>query len=607
MSPVELKKYPSAHFPKDKALKKQHLNKLAITVEAPSKEIAASIAFGEFAKTYPAHIDDYFKPKIWEDRPGLPRPPVGRFSEDFFDTVAIWNPKTGEPEPMPADPVANEELAPEKNRAVKKLNRQYQAASIALFGPVAEITPEQYAQIVDLVNDDEPSFTRELAEAIARTPHILALDPERQNELLAHLRDKCKENAQWTDIKKAADKWLDTPAPKREPVNRTPSGANAGGGIHSDRLTPQTIMGLEYEVCLGLLARKYEFNIYNPPLEIDVMANSMMDKMEDKEFLATRALFISMPGYMNYSRACNIATVKTTPEELWQNPVKHREHLNRVMTETDHAHPDELLVDIACGRSSVPMPMRQTEEPTQDTIDDELRAQTDKQLAAGRGEFVPGISDPKSPSWVHESLAKSASNDDEKSEVPPQEDNRQPLTDREIEIAFALNDLLSGHTNVMDLNDVNGVIGCTGHAVSHVTPLLVTDIVSVEYCVLPDLSDDEIHSVATSILDEWSDNDSVREKVAIDAIVEYRRPEPPKAVVIDPQAVTIRPKKEPEPAPADEAAFLTAEPALTYRQQLTLAALRGMCANPAYSREYHEIAENVCHLVNSVIEEESRY
>jgi exodeoxyribonuclease VIII len=39
------------------------------------------------------------------------------------------------------------------------------------------------------------------------------------------------------------------------------------------------------------------------------------------------------------------------------------------MTETDHAHPDELVVDIACGRSSTPMPMAaKVEEPTTEDV-----------------------------------------------------------------------------------------------------------------------------------------------------------------------------------------------------------------------------------------------
>ncbi|HBA9799892.1 TPA: exonuclease VIII, partial [Escherichia coli] len=136
------------------------------------------------------------------------------------------------------------------------------------------------------------------------------------------------------------------------------------------------------------------------------------------------------------------------------------EYLNKVLTETDHANPDPEIVDIACGRSSAPMPQRVTEEGKQDdeekpqpsgamadeqataetvepnatehhqntqpldaqsqvnSVDakyQELRAElhearknippknpvdADKLLAASRGEFVEGISDPNDPKWV---------------------------------------------------------------------------------------------------------------------------------------------------------------------------------------------------------------
>ncbi|MHD0620184.1 RecE family exodeoxyribonuclease [Citrobacter koseri] len=191
-------------------------------------------------------------------------------------------------------------------------------------------------------------------------------------------------------------------------IQRTGSGANAGGGIASDRKMPQTTLGLEFEIALGLLARQYEFDIYSLPLQIELKANSIMNAVDDPEWLATRELFVSMPGGLDYSRACIVATVKTTPDELYKSPFRHREYLNKVLTETDHANPDPLVVDIACGRSSMPMPtpVRQ-DEPSIEEVN--------RQLAAARGDYVEGISDPNDPKWVHEDY-NAASNEGEKTE-----------------------------------------------------------------------------------------------------------------------------------------------------------------------------------------------
>ncbi|EKP1128731.1 3'-5' exoribonuclease [Klebsiella michiganensis] len=184
-------------------------------------------------------------------------------------------------------------------------------------------------------------------------------------------------------------------------VDNATSDACLVEGKTSDRLTPLTILGLEYEIALGLLARAKEFDIYNVPFEIDIQANGIMNKLDNKEWLATRELFMSIPGGRDFSRACNIAVVKTTPQDLWKDPVAHREYLNKVMIETDHAHPDELIVDIACGRSSSPMPAAPMSAPGEDATD-----YTGKLLAAGRGEYVEGISDPNDEKWVKEDLTK---------------------------------------------------------------------------------------------------------------------------------------------------------------------------------------------------------
>ena len=87
---------------------------------------------------------------------------------------------------------------------------------------------------MDLVNDEESSFAREMAEAIARESHVLALLPERQEELLAHLRATVKETAQWPDFKRPIVKWIETPPAQREPVKLTTDSAETGNETHTE-------------------------------------------------------------------------------------------------------------------------------------------------------------------------------------------------------------------------------------------------------------------------------------------------------------------------------------------------------------------------------------
>ncbi|EJF2226826.1 PD-(D/E)XK nuclease-like domain-containing protein [Salmonella enterica] len=319
--------------------------------------------------------------------------------------------------------------------------------------------PTGYMADIELALSDK-EITSRLDKLEMRDVHCYARDiekvfPENKRPGIQHVREFTKAwlDTDYIDRGLLVKEWQK--GNRVSCINRTPSGANAGGAIQSDRKMPQTILGLEFEIALGLLARKYEFDIYSLPLEIELKANSIMNAVDDPEWLATRELFVSMPGGLDYSRACVIATVKTTPENLYESPFRHREYLNKVLTETDHANPDPLVVDIACGRSSLPMPMKgstsddeekpqsagamadeqatsetveqdtteyhpdpeqvETESSVTDDGDQDLREKFSEQLAAGRGDFVPGISDPSDPKWVHNDY--SASNEGEKAEV----------------------------------------------------------------------------------------------------------------------------------------------------------------------------------------------
>jgi exodeoxyribonuclease VIII len=155
---------------------------------------------------------------------------------------------------------------------------------------------------------------------------------------------------------------------------------------------------------------------------------------------------------------------------------------------------------------------------------------------------------------------------------------------------------MSGRTNIGDQDDIENLITTTGKDIEHIFPLLIADITTTEFCLSPDFSDEEVQDVATTILEQWSDDISVRQKIALDAIVEYRRPEPPKSVVLDPPAVTAKPM-QPEPAPETNAPLSS----VTYLQQLTIAALQGLCSNPAYCNQYDELPAMAAGLARSVV------
>lgn len=569
---VELKEFGNAFFVKDKALKKvPDLKSLVVFTKALNKTAAETIAAGKLAEHCPANTDDYFKAKIWEHREGLPRIELGVFSDDFFDTIAAWNVNAGEPEFMPeifTEPAGDDVTATEAKKQVRPLDLYPRAACLVLFGPVAEITNAQYGQVLDLLSD-EGTFGRELVEAIAKERRVLELEPGTQNNLLAMARAKVKESAKWPDIQRVMVKWLDTPADKREIVTsasssgeentavlRTDSVARLCTGVPTDRSYKHTKEGLGNEIAKGLLAREQEFNIYNSQPAIFQQAEKIRLSGTHEEFEAWYRIFITTPGGMDFSSAINIAVVKTSPPDLWKDPVKHREYFNCVMTESDHANPDPLIVDIACGRSSSPMPGAYLKEPKTDETQSTIQNETE----------LPAVC-PGRAAQLDKEL-----NDAFEMREPA------PLTDREIEIAHALNDLLSGRTRQLSVNEVEDSIALYELSISDLVFLLMEDVAATEYLLSPNLDDHEVQLIAAVILDAWSDDLNIRQQVMLDAIVEYRKPAPA-------PVCTVQPCSDEEVEKISAPAMTT----LTYRQQLTIAALQGLCANPAYCNSSEEI------------------
>ncbi|HHT4823243.1 TPA: hypothetical protein ACTY3W_004489 [Enterobacter roggenkampii] len=198
-----------------------------------------------------------------------------------------------------------------------------------------------------------------------------------------------------------------------------------------------------------------------------------------------------------------------------------------------------------------------------------------------------------------ENLMGSSAAKDQNINVP--EDNRQVMTQRQIEVIYALDDLLSGRTDVMAKDEAEGVVSCTGHLIPQIMPMLMDTIITTESCLSPAFSDEEIHDVATTILDAWSDNEAEREKIATDAIVEYRsEPELPQPAVIDRPVITAKPKKADDHNP-QQMVNVMQPAALTYQQQLTIAALHGLCANPAHGNALDDLPAIAADLAAGIV------
>ncbi|SVF45681.1 exonuclease VIII [Escherichia coli] len=373
-------------------------------------------------------------------------------------------------------------------------------------------TREQREHITALEMDQENSYVQNLLLAIRGMAEPTTLD----NAALLRLTDAIKavfsitKKHQPYEFKNFISAWLDTKHIDRglltkewqkgnrvSRITRTASGANAGGGNLTDRGEGfvHDLTSLARDVATGVLARSMDVDIYNlHPAHAKRIEEIIAENKPP--FSVFRDKFITMPGGLDYSRAIVVASVKEAPIGIEVIPAHVTEYLNKVLTETDHANPDPEIVDIACGRSSAPMPQRVTEEgkqddeekpqPSETTADEQGEAETmepdatehhqdtqpldaqsqvnsvdakyqelraelhearknipsknpvdaDKLLAASRGEFVDGISDPNDPKWVKGIQTRDSvyQNQPETEKISPDAKQPEPVVQQEPEI-----------------------------------------------------------------------------------------------------------------------------------------------------------------------------
>ncbi|EKO8332400.1 PD-(D/E)XK nuclease-like domain-containing protein, partial [Salmonella enterica] len=192
-------------------------------------------------------------------------------------------------------------------------------------------------------------------------------------------------------------------------IQRTESGANAGGGNKTDRNPDyeHTLDTLDVEIAMATLPM--DFNIYELPGSVYRRAKEIVKKKESP-FKEWSAALRATSGILDYSRAAIFALIRSAHPEFYHYPGRLQGYINANLTETDHENPTEEALTAA----------RHT--PEKDAVEE-----ANRQLAAARGEYVEDISDPNDPRWVHNNY--SASNQGEKEDVVPEE--KQPAAEPE--------------------------------------------------------------------------------------------------------------------------------------------------------------------------------
>ncbi|HFQ8423589.1 TPA: 3'-5' exoribonuclease [Klebsiella pneumoniae] len=208
-------------------------------------------------------------------------------------------------------------------------------------------------------------------------------------------------------------------------LNKTDTGANAGGGNKTDR-NPDYQHSLDtLDIEIALATMPMDFDIYNFPASVHRRAKEIVQKKESP-FKEWSAALRSTPGILDYSRAAIFALIREASSGITPFPDRLRGYINANLTEHKHDTPsaetlakaghipsaavtlDAINQAIAGEDNSAKL---ETLSSDFKAVGTELVKEAQKQrpdanqvLAAERGEYVEGISDPTDPKWITEDL-----------------------------------------------------------------------------------------------------------------------------------------------------------------------------------------------------------
>ncbi|HDK5934217.1 TPA: PD-(D/E)XK nuclease-like domain-containing protein [Klebsiella variicola] len=210
-------------------------------------------------------------------------------------------------------------------------------------------------------------------------------------------------------------------------VMKTDAGTNAGGGNKTDRNPDYTHTLDTLDVEIALATMPMDFDIYNFPASIHRRAKEIVQKKESP-FKEWSAALRKTPDILDYSRAAIFALIREASSGITPFPDRLRGYINANLTEHKHDAPSAETLEKAGHVSSAAVTLDAVKKaidgdegvPDLETLPTDFqvigtelvkeaqkkRPDANQVLAAERGEYVEGISDPTDPKWITEDLTK---------------------------------------------------------------------------------------------------------------------------------------------------------------------------------------------------------
>ncbi|HEB6877870.1 TPA: hypothetical protein R0424_002186 [Salmonella enterica subsp. enterica serovar Havana] len=314
---------------------------LAISIEAPNKKVAESIVIGKLWEHFPANGDNYFRPKIWEDSEGQPRPEVGKFDEQFAQANTFDGEKWIANKPdtsVPGLPSSDEIID------LMKLPARERFATVLMFSD-SPIDGVLYSQVLDYLDnlenntepfDDDDRINSNILHALHNNEPVRHMHVEGLNNLIQAIFAKFEDQTPGkAAISQFIKRWLENPGKREEMVPSKTSSLNTSDHIKGPKVAPlrgykHTYATLDQEIAVALL-----------PISPDtpVLSGNLRDAekiiAEDREDFKRWSMALrTTEKILRYDRPSIFGVIQNTPaKDTYHFPESLRRHIDSWLTE----------------------------------------------------------------------------------------------------------------------------------------------------------------------------------------------------------------------------------------------------------------------------------
>ncbi|HAK9497036.1 exonuclease [Escherichia coli] len=389
-----------AAIPDELATREEGAVAVATAIEAGDERRARAKFHWQFLEHYPAAQDCAYKFIVCEDKPGIPRPALDSWDAEYMqenrwdEESASFVPVETESDPMN---VTFDKLAPEVQNAV-----------MVKFDTCENITVDMVISAQELLQEDMATFDGHIVEALMKMPEVNAMYPELKLHAIGWVKHKCNPGAKWPEIQAEMRKQPDALRYDRQTIfglvrerpidiHKDPVALNK---YICEYLTTNGVFENE-ETDLGTVDVLQSSETQTDAVETEVSDIPKNETAPEAEPPVEREgpfyfLFADKDGE-KYGRANKLSGLDKALAAGATEITKEEYFARKNGTYTGLPQNTN-----AAQNSEQPEPVKVTADEVNKIMQAANISQPDanKLLAASRGEFVEGISDPNDPKWV---------------------------------------------------------------------------------------------------------------------------------------------------------------------------------------------------------------